>query len=135
MSGRDKTNGYERVAPEYISGRGSNRNGKGIGASTIAAWRGERDIDQCRGHIVGSDRLHQRRRQTNGLSDGAKCRDAANEFEELRRADDGIGNDGGLDEILLRHLRAEVTALEKTLCADNRQRHVMSHTGKRFRGK
>ena len=34
----DKSNGYERIAPEYISGRGSNRSGKGIGASTVAAW-------------------------------------------------------------------------------------------------
>ena len=36
MADADKSNGYEEIAPVYISGRG--RNSSGIGASVVAEW-------------------------------------------------------------------------------------------------
>jgi SAM-dependent methyltransferase len=36
VAGPDKTNGYEDIAPVFISGRGRNRSG--VGASVVAEW-------------------------------------------------------------------------------------------------
>ena len=44
-------------------------------------------------------------------------------------------NLGGLDQVFLGHLRAEVTTRKETIGADDRQRNVMSHASGRFRCK
>ena len=59
--------------------------------------------------------------------------DAAHELEELRGADDRVRNRGSLDQIFLSHLRAEVTAREQAVGADNRQRHMMADVRGGFR--
>ena len=56
------------------------------------------------------------------------------EFEELGGADDGVRNPGCLDQVLLRHLGAQVAAVGKTVGADDRQRDVMSDAGGGFGG-
>ncbi|MCY1244986.1 hypothetical protein D9M72_580910 [compost metagenome] len=52
--------------------------------------------------------------------------DAAQEFEELRGPDDGIGNAGVPDQGFLGDLRAEVTALRQLVRADHGQRNVVA---------
>src|SRR3546814_8514717 len=51
----------------------------------------------------------------------------------LCRAEDRIGDAGGLDQLLLGHLRPKVAALEKALRADDRESHMMPHAGGRLR--
>ena len=70
--------------------------------------RAHGQIGQRRRHIVGGDRLDQRRRQAHSAILRARLDDAADELEELRRAQDGIGNLQRLDEVFLRDLGAEV---------------------------
>ena len=72
-------------------------------ATSIMPFTGCRDGDvgQRRGDVIRDDRLHQRGRQPNRFSGRAGLRDAADELEELRGADDRVGNRGGLDQILL----------------------------------
>ena len=70
----------------------------------------------------------------NRLPFGGRLGDAAHELEELRGADDRVRNRGRLDQIFLGHLRAEVTAGEQAVGADDRQRHVMSDARGGFRG-
>ena len=59
---------------------------------------------------------------------------SANELEELRRANDCVGDLGSLDEALLLYLRTEKSTLEKALGADDRQRNVMPDSGGSFCG-
>jgi len=56
-----------------------------------------------------------------------ELRNAAQELEELCRVDGRVWDAGGHDQSLLDHLAPEITALEKTIGADDRQRHVVSH--------
>ena len=93
------------------------------------------DVGQRGGDVIRHDGLHQGGRQPNRLPVGGRLGDAAHELEELRRADDRVGNLGGLDQVFLGHLRAEVTTRKQAIGADNRQRNVMSHAGGRFGGK
>ena len=60
--------------------------------------------------------------------------DAAHELEEMRCADDRKWNWGGLDQVFLGHLRAEVSTCMKGLGADNGQRNVVPYASGRFRG-
>ena len=64
----------------------------------------------------------------------ADSSDGADELEELRCANDRVRNLGGLDEVFLSHLRAEVTAREQAIGADDRQGHMMADAGGRFGG-
>jgi hypothetical protein len=50
------------------------------------------------------------------------------------RAQDRIWNAGRLDQILLRHLGAEVATVGTAVAADDRQRQMMLHVGGLFRG-
>ena len=93
------------------------------------------DVGQRGSDVIRHDGLHHRRRQSNRLAVGGRLGDAADELEELRCADDRVGNQRGLDQVFLGHLRAEVTTGKQTIGADNRQRDVMSHAGGRFGGK
>ena len=54
--------------------------------------------------------------------------------EKLRYADDRVRNLGSLNQVFLGHLRLEVTARQKAISADDRQRKVMTHPRSRFRG-
>src|SRR3546814_7906390 len=58
---------------------------------------------------------------------------ARDSLEELCRAEDLIGDAGGLGQLLLGHLRPKVAALEKALRADDRESHMMPHAGGRLR--
>src|SRR4029453_12366453 len=93
------------------------------------------DFGQRGGGVIRHDGLHKGGWQPNRLTGGGRLDDGAHELEELRCADDCIGNRGSLDQGFLDHLRAEVTAREKAIGADNRQRNMMSHAGGRFCGK
>src|SRR3546814_9417302 len=75
------------------------------------------------------DRLDERGRQAHQLALDARLDDAADELEELRRAQDGVGNAGGLDKLLLGHLRPDVAALEQPGGPDDREGDVMADAG------
>ena len=51
--------------------------------------------------------------------------DAGEELKELGRADDGVGDAGGLDEVLLGDLCAKVSILGRPVRADNRKRDMV----------
>src|SRR5919106_4748186 len=65
------------------------------------------------GNIVGRLGLNQRGRHTNGLAVGVRIGDAADELEELRRADDRVGHGRRLDRFFLGDLRSAVPAVRK----------------------
>src|ERR1700730_15059855 len=75
------------------------------------AWCRERHIGDDGTNVVGRDRLDQAGRQPDCVSIRAGSGDAAEEFQELGRADDGVGDAGGLDQSLLRDLGAEIAIL------------------------
>src|SRR3546814_11261551 len=72
-------------------------------------------------------------RQADHIALSPRLDDAVDELEELCRAEDRIGDAGGLDQLLLGHLRPKVAALEKALRADDRESHMMPHAGGRLR--
>ena len=94
----------------------------------------DRDVGQRGGDVVRRDGLHRAGDRRTVSPVGARLDDAADELEELGRAEDRVGNAGGLDQVLLGQLGAEVAALRQAVGADDRQRDVMPHAGGRFRG-
>src|SRR3954471_11830822 len=84
-----------------------------------------RNVGQRSGDIFGGDGLEQGGRHANGVAVGPRLDDAAHELEELRGAQDGIGNAGLLDQLLLRQLGGEILALEQALGTDDRERDMM----------
>ena len=101
----------------------------------VVQWRADGDIGQCAGHVIGCLGLDEGGRQANGVALGARIGDPADELEELRCADDRVGDGPGLDQLLLRDLRAHVAALgSEPVRADDRQRDVVSHAGGRLCG-
>lgn len=84
---------------------------------------------------LSDDRLQESRRQADSAAVSARIDDAADELEELRRAQDGVGNPGGSDQLFLGVLRAQLAAFRKTVGADDRKRDVMLHASRRFSGK
>src|SRR5262245_40179025 len=87
------------------------------------AWRRERHVGGDGSNIVRRDGLEQAGRQPDGAALRTQIGDAAEEFQELGRADDGVGEAGGLDQFLLGDLGAEVdthgltpVALAKEVC-------------------
>ena len=68
------------------------------------------DIGQGGGDVIGRFGLEEDGRQRNRPVAGAGIGDAADELEELRRAQDRAGDGRGLDRFLLGKLGAEVTA-------------------------
>ena len=69
--------------------------------------RPERDFGQRSSNVIRYDGLNMGTRQANRLSVGGRLSDAVNELEELRRANDCVGDLGSLDEALLLYLRTE----------------------------
>jgi hypothetical protein len=54
---------------------------------------------------------------------------AAEEFQELRRADDGVGDAGGLDQFLLGDLGAEIAIVGRPVGADDGERDMVPDAG------
>ena len=50
------------------------------------------DVGEGRGDVVGDDGLHQGRGHADGFAFGGRLGDAADELEELRGADDRVGD-------------------------------------------
>jgi hypothetical protein len=96
--------------------------------------RSDRQLGQIGDDVVRGNRLEERGRQADHIALCARFDDAADELEELRRAQDRIRNAGRLDQVLLRHLGAEVATVGITVAADDRQRQVMIHARGFFRG-
>jgi len=70
---------------------------KTVGAGNFQGavqWRTNGQVGQQGRDIIGSDRLHQRRRQPRHLTIDICVDDAADELEELRGPHDGVGNSG-----------------------------------------
>jgi hypothetical protein len=86
----------------------------------VVQRRADRDIGQGAGDVVGCLGLNEGGRQPDGVGVGRRIGDAADELEELRRADDRVGDGPGLDQLLLRELRAQVAALGEPLGSDDR---------------
>ena len=91
------------------------------------------NIGQRGSDIVRRDWLHHSGWQSNRVPVACRFGDAPHELKELRRTNDRIRNARSLDQVFLRHLRAEVTTRQQALGADDRQCHVMPHFGGRFR--
>src|SRR5437762_5958739 len=92
----------------------------------VIAWRAEHEIGQGGDDIIRKDRLHQGRRDANRLSVAERIGDAAHELEELRGAQNRVGNSRGLDEAFLDHFCTEVPAIGQPVRADDRECHVMA---------
>src|SRR4029079_610514 len=60
--------------------------------------------------------------------------DAAEKFQELGRADDGIGDAGGLDQFLLGDLGAAIAVVGRPVGSDDGERDMMSDACGCFRG-
>ena len=68
--------------------------------------------------VVRGDGLEQERRKSDRVSIRARIGDAAEEFHELGRADDGVGDASGLDQFLLGELGAEIAIVGPVDCDD-----------------
>src|SRR5215469_11406769 len=86
-------------------------------------------------HIIGCHRLEKHMWQAYRVALRRKIGDALDEFEELRRAHNGIGDCRSLDQILLSHFCAEVAAFKHALGSHDRQRDMMFQARGRFLGK
>jgi hypothetical protein len=83
--------------------------------------------------MYGKERaLVKHMRQMHLIADHGNVRQALEEFKELRRVNDGVGDRGFCDQFLLGDLGAEVAAFGKLLRPHDRQRNVMSHACGRF---
>ena len=91
------------------------------------------DVGERRDDVIGHDRLDVCRRHTQALAVCALLRNAGDELEELRRAQNRVRHRRRLDQILLGHLGAKVAAFLKAFRADHGQRHVMAHPSHGFR--
>jgi len=113
-----------------------------VHADLLRAADLDRAVDRRRlseaGHqrrdVVGSDRLHLPDRQADGLPLGRRLGDAADEFEELGRAQDRIGNPRLLDQLLLHDLGAEIAAVGQALGADDGEGDMVADAGGGLRG-
>jgi hypothetical protein len=67
------------------------------------------DVGEDGGDVCGGDGLHEGWGHADGVDFGGGLGDVADELEELRGADDRVGNARGLDEVFLGELGAEIT--------------------------
>src|SRR5215472_7912256 len=95
--------------------------------------RSDRDIGERRCHVLRRDRLDQSWRQANLLADGGRLGNASDKLEELRRAQDCVGNGGRLDEVFLHDLRPEIAIVGKPFATNDRQGNMVAHAGGTFR--
>src|SRR5215469_2299325 len=99
----------------------------------IERWA-EYEVSQGGDDIVREDRFYQGRGHPNGLSVTERISGAAHELEELRRAQNRVGNSRSLDKAFLSHLCAKVAAVRQPVRPDHRECDVMAHAGSGFRG-
>jgi hypothetical protein len=92
----------ELVKPKFLGARYLER---------VIGWRAEHDIGQRGNDVVRKDRLYQSRGDASHLSVTERIGDGAHELEELRGAQNRVGNPGSLDQVFLGQLRAEVAAI------------------------
>ena len=85
--------------------------------------------------IIGHNGLHENGWYPNGAAFGGKLGNAPDELEKLCCANNGMGNLSCLDQLFLSHLRAEITARQEALRADDGKGHVMFHSCGCFGGK
>src|SRR5215813_1421197 len=76
-------------------------------------WWAHRNPSDCAGDIVGCHGLGQRSWETYLVAFCGQVSDTLDEFIELRRADDRIGDRGTLDQVFLGDLCPEVAAFEQ----------------------
>ena len=112
--------GLEIAGDEFVERR-SFRAGN---LDDAASWRRERHIGDDGSNVVRRDGLEQAGRKPDRISFRTFVRDAAEEFHELGRADDGVGDTGGLDQFLLGDLGAEI-AIVAPVDSDDGQRDMM----------
>src|SRR6266850_3740053 len=82
------------------------------------SWRRERNVGDDGSNVVRRDRLEQPGRKPDHAPSRTRIGDGAEEFQELGRADDAIGDAGGLDQFLLGDLGAEVAILWRPVGSD-----------------
>ena len=82
------------------------------------ARRRERHLGDDRSNIIRRDGLEQAGRKPDDVSIRTGIGDSAEEFQELGRADDGVGDAGGLDQFLLGDLGAEIAIVGPVDCDD-----------------
>ena len=93
------------------------------------ARRRERHIGNEAGNVVRRDGLEQAGRNPDRLSIRTFSGDGAEEFQELGRADDGVGDAGGLDQFLLGHLGAEIAIVGRPVGSDDGERDMVPDAG------
>src|SRR5215813_5948317 len=93
------------------------------------SWRSERHVGDKGGYVVRRDRLEQAGREPDGVSSGTRSGNGAEEFQELGRADDGVGDSGGLDQFLLGDLGTEIAIVGRPIGSDDGERDVMPDAG------
>ncbi len=86
--------------------------------------RGERHLGDDSSNVVRRDGLEQAGRKPDDISTRTSIGDGAEEFHELGRADDGVGDAGGHDQVLLGDLGAKIAILAP-VGADDGERDVV----------
>lgn len=98
----------ELVEPELLGPRHLRRGGR---------RSSDGDVSHRGGDVIRRDRLDEDGGQVDFVALGTGVGDALDEFEELRRVDDRVGDRGLLDQRLLGHLRPHITAVGQALGA------------------
>jgi hypothetical protein len=91
--------------------------------------RRERHLGHDGRNVVRRDGLEQAGRQPDPVAIRTGSGDGAEEFQELRRADDGVGEAGGLDQFLLRDLGAEIAIVGRPVGSDDGERDMVPDAG------
>jgi len=79
----------------------------------------ERHLDDDSSNVVRCDGLEQAGREPDHVSVRTFSGDATEEFQKLGRADDRIGDAGGLDQFLLGDLGAEIAIVRHPVGSDD----------------
>lgn len=96
------------------------------------ARRGECRLGDEESHVVCRDRLKHYGRKPDFHSRHGPIGDTAEEFEKLRRADNGVRNAGGGDQLFLGELGAKITVVG-AVDGDDGERDMVADTGCGFR--
>ena len=87
--------------------------------------RRERHTGNDGSNVVRRDGLEQAGRDPDQVSIRTHVGDAAEEFQEVGRADDSVGDAGGLDQFLLGDLGAEIATVGRPVGSDNGERDMV----------
>ena len=104
------------------------RSGPAIVDDAVARRR-ERHLRDDGSHVVRRDGLEQAGRQPDDVALRTGSGDAAEKFQELGRADDGVGDAGGLDQFLLGDLGAEIAIVGRPVRSDDGERDMVPNAG------